>query len=116
MQILVPVWYPVPRHARPTKRKAPDYQGFSSSGGGIRTRDLRVMSPTSYQTAPPRGGPSMIAELFGAASRSGAQARDVGLPRLVGREAAGVRRGRATEARLHRRHTRAERRDKIRNR
>jgi hypothetical protein len=26
-----------------------------SSGGGIRTRDLRVMSPTSYQTAPPRG-------------------------------------------------------------
>src|SRR4051794_4376065 len=33
------------------------------SGGGIRTRDLRVMSPTSYQTAPPRGGPSMIASL-----------------------------------------------------
>ena len=29
--------------------------GFRSSGGGIRTRDLRVMSPTSYQTAPPRG-------------------------------------------------------------
>jgi uncharacterized protein len=28
---------------------------FSHSGGGIRTRDLRVMSPTSYQTAPPRG-------------------------------------------------------------
>ena len=27
---------------------------LSSSGGGIRTRDLRVMSPTSYQTAPPR--------------------------------------------------------------
>ena len=25
-----------------------------SSGGGIRTRDLRVMSPTSYQAAPPR--------------------------------------------------------------
>src|SRR4051795_10958009 len=33
------------------------------SGGGIRTRDLRVMSPTSYQTAPPRGGPLLIAEL-----------------------------------------------------
>ncbi len=32
-----------------------------NSGGGIRTRDLRVMSPTSYQTAPPRGVPSMIA-------------------------------------------------------
>ena len=29
------------------------------SGGGIRTRDLRVMSPTSYQTAPPRGVPSL---------------------------------------------------------
>jgi site-specific DNA recombinase len=28
---------------------------FVHSGGGIRTRDLRVMSPTSYQTAPPRG-------------------------------------------------------------
>jgi hypothetical protein len=26
-----------------------------NSGGGIRTRDLRVMSPTSYLTAPPRG-------------------------------------------------------------
>src|SRR3954464_2224357 len=31
------------------------------SGGGIRTRDLRVMSPTSYQTAPPRGGRRTIA-------------------------------------------------------
>jgi hypothetical protein len=27
---------------------------FLNSGGGIRTRDLWVMSPTSYQTAPPR--------------------------------------------------------------
>jgi hypothetical protein len=34
--------------------------GFDS-GGGIRTRDLRVMSPTSYQTAPPRGGPFIVA-------------------------------------------------------
>src|SRR3954453_1903454 len=33
------------------------------SGGGIRTRDLRVMSPTSYQTAPPRGGRRIIAPL-----------------------------------------------------
>src|SRR5438309_8188866 len=32
------------------------------SGGGIRTRDLRVMSPTSYLTAPPRvGGPANVA-------------------------------------------------------
>ena len=28
-----------------------------NSGGRIRTCDLRVMSPTSYQTAPPRNGP-----------------------------------------------------------
>src|SRR3954468_22168181 len=31
------------------------------SGGGIRTRDLRVMSPTSYQTAAPRGRRRIIA-------------------------------------------------------
>jgi hypothetical protein len=35
-------------------RKAAVSGGFSSSGGGIRTRDLRVMSPTSYLTGPPR--------------------------------------------------------------
>ena len=35
-----------------------------NSGGGIRTRDLRVMSPTSYQTAPPR-----VAELHDSNSR-----------------------------------------------
>ena len=34
---------------------------FRDSGGGIRTRDLRVMSPTSYQTAPPRGGTASLA-------------------------------------------------------
>ena len=40
------------------------------SGGGIRTRDLRVMSPTSYQTAPPRGGLKILAtELANWASR-----------------------------------------------
>jgi hypothetical protein len=36
---------------------------LSYSGGGIRTRDLRVMSPTSYQTAPPRGGLVVIAHV-----------------------------------------------------
>src|SRR5205814_7315546 len=41
-------------------KKAP-FPGLFNSGGGIRTRDLRVMSPTSYQTAPPRGGLTMIA-------------------------------------------------------
>src|SRR5215204_892393 len=34
---------------------------LASSGGGIRTRDLRVMSPTSYQTAPPRVGSTILA-------------------------------------------------------
>ena len=39
----------------PSTRKARRSGPFVSSGGGIRTRDLRVMSPTSYLTAPPRG-------------------------------------------------------------
>lgn len=34
--------------------------GSISSGGGIRTLDLRVMSPTSYQTAPPRNGTAIV--------------------------------------------------------
>ena len=38
---------------------------FGSSGGRIRTCDLRVMSPTSYQTAPPRGGRRSIAGVNG---------------------------------------------------
>ncbi len=33
----------------------------ANSGGGIRTRDLRVMSPTSYLTAPPRGALENVA-------------------------------------------------------
>src|SRR5687767_7214818 len=37
------------------KKKPPGFGGATGySGGGIRTRDLRVMSPTSYQAAPPR--------------------------------------------------------------
>ena len=47
------------------QKKNPGFPGFSYSGGGIRTRDLRVMSPTSYQTAPPRGGHLMVAEKSG---------------------------------------------------
>ncbi len=43
------------------QKKNPGFPGLSYSGGGIRTRDLRVMSPTSYQTAPPRGGLLFIA-------------------------------------------------------
>jgi hypothetical protein len=39
----------------PLITKGPYLRAFLSSGGGIRTRDLRVMSPTSYLTAPPRG-------------------------------------------------------------
>ena len=50
--------HPLPhsRPHRPPERQKPRSHGASiHSGGGIRTRDLRVMSPTSYQTAPPRG-------------------------------------------------------------
>src|SRR2546423_995738 len=36
-------------------------QALRSSGGGIRTRDLRVMSPTSYLTAPPRDAHKILA-------------------------------------------------------
>ena len=44
-----------PRPGRVRPQKSPAVAGlFFHSGGGIRTRDLRVMSPTSYQTAPPR--------------------------------------------------------------
>ncbi len=40
--------------AVPTKNRPASAAGSGYSGGGIRTRDLRVMSPTSYQAAPPR--------------------------------------------------------------
>src|SRR5215217_7407784 len=47
---------------RPQKaRKPPGERRLSNSGGRIRTCDLRVMSPTSYLTAPPRGGQKTIA-------------------------------------------------------
>jgi hypothetical protein len=45
-----------------TNEKPRICRAFPDSGGGIRTRDLRVMSPTSYQTAPPRGGLSSLAK------------------------------------------------------
>ena len=45
-------------------RELPALVGLDS-GGGIRTRDLRVMSPTSYQTAPPRGVGRTIAPVGG---------------------------------------------------
>src|SRR3954454_24860298 len=54
------------------------------SGGGIRTRDLRVMSPTSYQTAPPRGGPSILATVRGQARGSGGVGRGVVVPAFFG--------------------------------
>lgn len=47
-------------HQTEAQEKLPLCRPFDS-GGGIRTRDLRVMSPTSYQTAPPRGVKEMIA-------------------------------------------------------
>src|SRR5262249_32286873 len=62
----VPVWYSllIPKHS--AQRKSPDFRAFLSSGGGIRTRHLRGMSPTSYQTAPPRGGLRIVAPVRGA--------------------------------------------------
>ena len=49
----------------PRMRKGRVCGPFSSSGGGIRTRDLRVMSPTSYQTAPPRVAPPSLPRKIG---------------------------------------------------
>ena len=56
---------------RPSRSRSAGLQGSSKSyalvgrdsGGGIRTRDLRVMSPTSYQTAPPRVVLEVLAEI-----------------------------------------------------
>ena len=47
---------PTPELSLPieTKNRPASAAGSGYSGGGIRTRDLRVMSPTSYQAAPPR--------------------------------------------------------------
>src|SRR4051794_34550379 len=61
------------------------------SGGGIRTRDLRVMSPTSYQTAPPRGVPQSVARF----ARSQHAAALVPRGRDRGRRSRDERRGRA---------------------
>src|SRR3954469_6165496 len=71
--------------SRPTQG-VPDAQAMVGldSGGGIRTRDLRVMSPTSYQTAPPRGGPSMLATVRGQARGSGGVGRGVVVPAFFG--------------------------------
>ena len=51
-------------HARYQKAQRPPRWrslDFRHSGGRIRTCDLRVMSPTSYLAAPPRGGLAMVA-------------------------------------------------------
>jgi exopolyphosphatase/guanosine-5'-triphosphate,3'-diphosphate pyrophosphatase len=60
---LHPACTPPPVIYGPYRTKKPRLSGaFSHSGGGIRTRDLRVMSPTSYQTAPPRVAPHVLAK------------------------------------------------------
>jgi hypothetical protein len=57
-----------PRPARPSPQDPEKHETRSvervslSSGGRIRTCDLRVMSPTSYQTAPPRVAPHVLAK------------------------------------------------------
>jgi hypothetical protein len=45
---------PIPQRLPSTKNRPASAVETGNSGGGIRTRDLRVMSPTSYQAAPPR--------------------------------------------------------------
>src|SRR3954451_21117265 len=54
-----PISHPIV--CKTTKLKGPHLRAFSYSGGRIRTCDLRVMSPTSYLAAPPRGALSMVA-------------------------------------------------------
>ena len=49
-------------HRAQKRRAPPSVRPSLSSGGRIRTCDLRVMSPTSYRTAPPRVGSEDIAE------------------------------------------------------
>ena len=57
-----------PRPTRPSPQDPEKHETRSvervslSSGGRIRTCDLRVMSPTSYQTAPPRVAPHVLAK------------------------------------------------------
>src|ERR1700674_1914205 len=46
-----------------------------NSGGRIRTCDLRVMSPTSYQTAPPRAGNSIMPFWHPPVKRRGVRSR-----------------------------------------
>ena len=55
----------------------------SNSGGGIRTRDLRVMSPTSYQAAPPRSkGPQVYPWPLGVSTLNRGRRRPVRRCRL----------------------------------
>jgi hypothetical protein len=51
----------LPKDKIPTDEHDP-VGGFVYSGGRIRTCDLRVMSPTSYQTAPPRVATYVLAK------------------------------------------------------
>ena len=54
------VFWPILRSPKNTKTRL--ISGFPSySGGRIRTCDLRVMSPTSYLAAPPRGVERILA-------------------------------------------------------
>jgi hypothetical protein len=51
---------PSPRaRAHRPKKKGPDYQGLPHSGGGIRTRDLRVMR-SSDRNEPTHGSPGPL--------------------------------------------------------
>src|SRR3954451_13809950 len=63
------------------RRKPPGERRLPYSGGGIRTRDLRVMSPTSYLTAPPRGVQRSLPACRGRSTPVDEYPQPLGVPR-----------------------------------
>ena len=74
---------PCKRGTTPLSKKRPARQRGAAghdSGGGIRTRDLRVMSPTSYQTAPPRNECPIVSATPDRVNRQPARKRRLAAP------------------------------------
>ncbi len=74
---------PCKRGTTPLSKKRPAKQRGAAghdSGGGIRTRDLRVMSPTSYQTAPPRTERPIVSATPDRVNRRSARKRRLAAP------------------------------------
>jgi hypothetical protein len=82
---LGPNWAPRGPRRTPWGTKKPRRsRAFSYSGGGIRTRDLRVMSPTSYQTAPPRVASHVLAKIWRAPRAAQRRSQERASSRLAG--------------------------------